>query len=161
MVAYESPPLNYTWDDIQTAIWTILFSQFQQGVPYGAYLTIDPMAPTYLSSNVYAILNDVTANTATITPETAYTIVTNGNMLMGDFMLPVSGSFQIISIVTYLCGCCDGNNTGPTGMTGLTGSTGMTGSTGNTGNTGPTGMLNLNQSSLQPPHWEQVQRVFQ
>lgn len=94
-------------NETQTAIWTVLYMQVQQGVPYSGPLFTDPSALPINTSAVYNLINTMIAETYDIVPATAYTIATGGSLIMGALIIPEPpDEWQIQCLMSYLPCCC-------------------------------------------------------
>ena len=101
---YYENTLGFSFDDIQTAIWTLLFTNisYATSYPYSGPLVnntdeIGSLIPnvtavlknlTFTPANVYYIINDALLNTKDITPANAYTIPVNYKMVDGLIFIP-------------------------------------------------------------------------
>jgi len=97
--------------NMQTAMWTILFQNIAQGTTnyIGSLYTDDTAIYDY--TQTYGMINDALTNTQSITASNAYTILTQGNMLIGNLMLsPAESSLDILMLWNYICDCgCEGD----------------------------------------------------
>ena len=138
---YESSLYNFNSDNIQTAIWTLIYQPVTY--PYSGPLTTNPTAPTYIPADVYTIINEAVLAQMD-TPDPRYIPLMFDYPSMDLILLPTADNpcsqflmLQIQLDQIKLC-CCIGE-TGPTGNNGHDGETGPTGPTGSPGNMGDTG----------------------
>ena len=103
---------NYTYGDIQTSIWNLLFTNID-AAPGPSYVPIitDSSAP-YISSNVAAILNDAFINIKNY--PNIETMICKTNKIIGNLMILNYDDYnynkpsQILCISSILdCDCCD------------------------------------------------------
>jgi BclB C-terminal domain-containing protein len=165
LAVFENTPNNFTYGDIQTAIWTLLFQNINAAsLPYSGTLTTDPTAP-YISANVYTIINTSLQATQSINVSNYLTLITQGTMTDGALLLnyPMiagaakkssklksksshtagtiqptksNGPAQIMCILKSLCDCCCNDTAGPQGPIGPSGNNGPQGPQGPIGPAG-------------------------
>ena len=106
---------NYTYGDIQTAIWNLLFTNLKTE-PSSYYIPITPNDNvTYNSENVVSILTD--SLTSINNYPNMKTMICKTNKIIGNLMIPnyndyiFNNSSQILCISTVLdckcCACCE------------------------------------------------------
>lgn len=113
MVSSFEYSYNFSSDSIQTAIWTLLFSEcyFIPTTSFTGAIVTNVSAPNYMTAHVLIIINEALYACRDINLENAWTIPATLHMVVGNILLPVvpqnnQDTIQIMAVSRYLVPLC-------------------------------------------------------